>query len=213
MLQLLLNGQIRVFAVVLVAIVFSLTLHEFGHAVSARLLGDDTAERMGRMTLNPLAHIDPLGLLMVVLVGFGYAKPVPINPTRFRRPWAAAAVAAAGPLMNLLLAMGAINLLAWGAMSGSFTLSQPQIFILSIVAQINLLLMVFNLLPLGPLDGHYIMTWLLPSRLSAPYENFNTRYGAQVFLVLIVLSIIGLPIFHFLMSFSAALVPHLILVS
>ena len=213
MLQLLLNGQIRVFAVVLVAIVFSLTLHEFGHAVSARLLGDNTAERMGRMTLNPLAHIDPLGLLMVVLVGFGYAKPVPINPTRFRHAWAAAAVAAAGPLMNLLLAVGAINLLAWGAMSGSFTLSQPQIFILSIVAQINLLLMVFNLLPLGPLDGHYIMTWLLPTRISAQYENFNTRYGAQLFLVLIVLSIIGVPIFRFLMSFSAALVPHLILVS
>lgn len=211
MLQLLLNGEIRVFVVVLVAIVFSLVLHEFGHAMSAKLLGDDTAERMGRLTLNPLAHIDPVGLLMVVLVGFGYAKPVPINPVRFRQPWAAAVVAAAGPLMNLALAVVAINLLAWGATTGAF-LTQPQILILSILAQINLLLMLFNLLPLGPLDGHYIMTWLLPSRLSAHYENFNTHYGAQVFLVLIVLSILGLPIFHFLMRFSAALVPYLVFV-
>ncbi|HSB96668.1 MAG TPA: site-2 protease family protein, partial [Spongiibacteraceae bacterium] len=80
MLSLLLNGEVQVFITLLFAIVFSLTLHEYGHAKAATLLGDDTAERMGRLTLNPMAHIDPLGLLMVVIVGFGYAKSVPFNP-------------------------------------------------------------------------------------------------------------------------------------
>ena len=80
--ELLLQGQIALFATLLFAIVFSLTFHEFGHAASAKLLGDDTAEQAGRLTLNPIAHIDPLGLLMVVMVGFGYAKPVPVNPRR-----------------------------------------------------------------------------------------------------------------------------------
>ena len=80
MLALLLNGQIALFGILLLTIVMSLSLHEFGHAKMSTLLGDDTALRSGRLTMNPAAHIDPLGLLMVVLVGFGYARPVPFNP-------------------------------------------------------------------------------------------------------------------------------------
>ena len=109
MLQILLDGQVQLFVMILVAITFSLTLHEYGHAQSAKLLGDDTAQRMGRLTLNPIAHIDPVGLLMVIIVGFGWAKPVPIDIRNMKTPWGGAAVAVAGPLMNLLLAIVAIN--------------------------------------------------------------------------------------------------------
>lgn len=209
MLSLLLNGQALVFGIILVAIIFSLTLHEYGHARSAKWLGDDTAERMGRLTLNPAAHVDPVGLLMVVLVGFGYAKPVPISPNKMRQPWAGAAVAAAGPLMNLLLAILSVNLLLWGVKTGSFTFSDPPALALIILSKINLLLMLFNLIPLGPLDGHYIMSWFLPVRLRHPYDDFNNRYGSFVFIGLIILSLLGVPIFHFLMSFSAALIPYI----
>ena len=209
MLQLLFQGQYLVFFVILVAIIFSLSLHEFGHASFAWALGDDTAQRQGRLTLNPFSHIDPVGLLMVVLVGFGYARPVPINPNRLHGRWRAALVAAAGPLMNLLLAIVAINLLAWAATYNAFELTQQRVMALTILAQINLLLMLFNLMPLGPLDGHYIFSWFLPSDLRSRYDYFNARYGTQVFLVLIILSIVGIPIFRFLMHVSSWMVPFI----
>ncbi len=191
MLQLRYSGQYIIFATILVSIIFSLTFHEYGHAFSAKMLGDDTAQRMGRLTLNPIAHIDPMGLLMVVFVGFGYAKPVPTNPQKIKYPWGHAAVAAAGPLMNLLLAILAINILYLSSRSANVDLSEQQILFLSFMAQINMLLMLFNLIPFGPLDGHYIMSWLLPLKLRQKYDHYNGRYGAQLFLVLIVLSIFG----------------------
>lgn len=209
MLSLLLGGQILVFLILLAAIVLSLSLHEFGHAGAATLLGDETPRRLGRLTLNPAAHIDPIGLLMVVLIGFGYARPVPINPRNMRRPWGGAAVAAAGPLMNLLLAIAAVNLLAWADQSDTFALSEAAVFTLTLLAKINLLLMLFNLIPLGPLDGHFILSWWLPARLGALYDRLNLRYGTWLFLGLILLSIVGIPVFRFLMSVSSALLPYI----
>lgn len=210
MLQLIYGGQYFLFAAILVAIIFSLTLHEFGHASSAWLLGDNTAQQQGRLTLNPMAHIDPMGLLMVIFIGFGYARPVPTNPNRIRYSWGNAAVAAAGPAMNLLLAFVSINLLQYLAMGNNQGVSDQVIVFLSLMAQINLLLMLFNLLPFGPLDGHYIMSWLLPTRLRHQYDYYNNRYGAQLFLVLILLSIFGVPIFSSLMSLSQTLIPYLL---
>ena len=212
LIQLLFSGQYLIFATILVSIIFSLTLHEFGHAYSAKLLGDDTAQRMGRLTLNPLAHIDPMGLLMVMVVGFGYAKPVPTDPRRIKYSWGSAAVAAAGPFMNLLLAILAVNTLQLATVSSTFDLSNQSAFFLSFMAQINLLLMLFNLIPFGPLDGHYIMSWALPQKLRRQYDYYNGRYGGQLFLILIVLSIFGLPIFSRLMGFSRTLIPYLVFV-
>ncbi len=208
MLQLLSQGQYGVFALILFAIVFSLTCHEYGHAASAKWLGDDTAERAGRLTLNPVVHIDPMGLLMVVMLGFGYAKPVPVNPNRLRETWGSAAVSFAGPAMNLLLAILAVNLLALGQRSGTGIMSSDGVqLILIFLAQINLLLMLFNLIPLGPLDGHYIMEWLLPPRLSRKYSEFNNAYGSWLFIGLIALSILGIPIFSSLMRLSSSILP------
>ncbi len=212
MLQLLFSGEYIIFVTILVSIIFSLTLHEYGHASCAKVLGDDTAQRMGRLTLNPVAHIDPVGLLMVVLVGVGYAKPVPTNPRNIKYPWGSAAVAAAGPLMNLLLAILTINVLQFSYLSSTFDLSGQQILFLSFMAQINLLLMLFNLIPFGPLDGHYIMSWVLPQQLRQRYDYYNEKYGAQLFLILILLSVFGVPIFRFLMDFSQALIPYLVFV-
>lgn len=206
MLDLLAQGRYDVFILVLVAIVLSLTLHEFGHAITARILGDDTAERLGRLTLNPLSHIDPIGLLMVAAVGFGYAKPVPFNPNKLRLHWGSAVVAAAGPLMNLLLAIAAVNVLALAGSQG-WQLSSTQQTALVLMVHINLLLMLFNLLPLGPLDGHYIASKMLPPDLGRRYDAFNAQYGLWLFMGLIVLSILGFPIFDGLLILSNAIVP------
>ena len=202
------NGQVALFALLLGALVLSLTCHEFGHAFAAKRFGDDTAERAGRLTLNPLAHIDPFGLLLVVLVGFGYAKPVPTDPRNFRSRWADLWVAAAGPAMNLVLAVVAWNgFLLLRAADVGFAYTEGAVLLAQLLVLINLLLMVVNLVPIGPLDGHYILPYFLPRRLASAYRYYNARYGAMALMALIVLQLIGVPVFATLMALASALLP------
>jgi Zn-dependent protease len=214
MLNLLMQGQVVLFCIILIAIVISLTFHEFGHAATAKLYGDDTAQKAGRLTLNPLAHIDPMGLLMVALVGFGYAKPVPTNPRNFKSRWADLFVSAAGPAMNLLLAIVAINVFALGRVNGwSVTQSDGAEVFFMYLALINLTLLVFNLIPIGSLDGHYILPYFLPPKLARAYRDWNARYGNQVLMALILLSVFGIPVFDTILDFGDALLPYITFVS
>ena len=199
MITLLANGQIVTFVALLVTIIISLSFHEFGHAWSAKKFGDDTAERLGRLTLNPIPHIDPTGLLMIVLVGFGWAKPVPTDPRNFNSFWATFFIALAGPAANLLLAFLAINLFGLAvAYEITFLLSNGTITFFYWFTYINLLLMLFNLIPLGPLDGHYILPYFLPKKLSLLYRQVNQKFGGFAILGLVLLSYTGLPIFKYL---------------
>ena len=210
MINLLFGGQYMIFALLLIALVVSLSFHEFGHALVAKWHGDDTAQRAGRLTVNPLAHIDPVGLLMVVLVGFGYAKPVPTDPRNFRSATSDLWVAAAGPFMNFLLALSTWNLYL-ALRANGWDNAGAEVFF-ALLAQINLLLMVFNLIPLGPLDGHYILPHFLPARWARRYRQFNHRYGTGVFLALILLGIAGLPLFRYLAEFSIRLLGWITLI-
>ena len=203
MLSLLMQGQFAVFSLLLVALVLSLSFHEFGHALVAKWFGDDTAERAGRLTLNPVSHIDPIGLAMVAMLGIGYAKPVPTDPRNYRRPTADLWVALAGPGMNLLLALVTWNLYAWLWQSG--WRDQGPLVFFTLLAQINLLLMLFNLIPLGPLDGHYILPHLLPARWARVYRHANARFGTAIFLALVILSVAGLPLLSGLADLSRAM--------
>ena len=197
MIQLLVQQQYALFVLIAFALVFSLTFHEFGHGKVASLIGDDTAERAGRLTLNPIPHIDPLGLLMVLLIGIGYAKPVPADPRKFNTPWGTLLVAAAGPGMNLLLAFVTINVYALGLRSGlGFFQTEVAYFFFTYLALINMLLMLFNLLPVGPLDGSYILPYVLPRNIARRYLEMNQRYGAYLLLALIALNLLGFPIFE-----------------
>lgn len=208
MIQLLYQGQYALFLLILVALIISLSFHEFGHAYVAKCFGDDTAERAGRLTINPMAHIDPMGLMMVVFVGFGYAKPVPTNPRNFTSRWADLLVSAAGPGMNLVVAIVTINVYLMGVRLGWESLAEPAPqFFFVYLAQINLLLMVFNLIPLGALDGHYILPYFLPGTVAEKYRDLNSRYGNMVLLGLVALSIMGLPIFQNVFAISRTLLP------
>ena len=200
MIQLLWRGEYLIFVLLILALVLSLTIHELGHAMVAKWFGDDTAQRAGRITLNPIAHIDPMGLMMVIIVGFGFAKPVPTNPANFTSPQADLWVAAAGPAMNLLLAVGCWNLYILAYHAG-WTTPPVEIFF-TLLAQINLLMMIFNLLPIGPLDGHYIAPHLLPQRAARVYRYYNARFGAMVLLGLVVGSLLGLPLLSWLAQLS-----------
>ena len=208
MISLLFQGHVALFVLIVLALVISLSFHEFGHAAVAKLFGDDTAQRAGRLTINPIAHIDPMGLLMVIIVGFGYAKPVPTDPRNFNSRWADFFVSAAGPGMNLLVAAISLNFYLLTLNFGwEFMATQgPRLFFIYL-ARINLILMVFNLIPLGALDGHYILPYFLTRKWAAYYRYYNTRFGNAALMGLVLLSFVGLPVFAFVWALSAALLP------
>ena len=145
---------------------------------------------------------------MVMFLGFGYAKPVPTDPRNFTSRWADLLVSAAGPGMNLVVAFVTINAYLLGLNAGWSGLAAPgpQFFFIYL-AQINLLLMVFTLIPLGALDGHYILPYFLPRPMAERYRYYNARYGNMVLLGLVVLSIMGLPIFQSVLGISRNLLP------
>ena len=213
MLPLLFQGQFALFALIVIALVISLSFHEFGHAFVAKRFGDDTAERAGRLTVNPIAHIDPVGLFMVVAIGIGYAKPVPTDPRNFTSRFADLWVAAAGPFMNLVVAAVVLNAFVLLAKLGFGVVGSEgvQTFVAYLVG-INLVLMVFNLIPLGPLDGHYILPYFLPRTLARRYVYFNARYGALALLGLILLQFVGLPVFQTVMAVARFIEPFILLV-
>ena len=187
----------QVLIILAFCLIFALTFHEFGHAYTAHLCGDDTAKAAGRMTLNPLVHLDLFGSLMVLIVGFGYARPVPVNPNNYRVRNADFYIASAGPLMNLLL--GIIAAFLYGVLAqNSITIlaGVPLLFLLKLFIIINFNLFLFNLIPLGPLDGNSVFPHFLPANLRIRFQHWNFRYGSYVLIGLVLLSIL-------LPSFSA----------
>jgi Zn-dependent protease len=192
---------------VLVLIV-AFTIHEFAHAWSATQFGDDTPRLNGRLTLNPLAHLDPVGSMVLLLAGFGWAKPVPVNPYTLQRrsPSAYMWVALAGPLSNLMLAILAALLFrfefasiyeAFAPSSGIF----PNFSrILIEFVSINLILMVFNLIPLAPLDGEKVLSYLAPPGLSGMLDIIRP-YGPIILITLVFVGpMIGLNIFGWIIG-------------
>jgi Zn-dependent protease len=210
--SLIMQGRIEIAIMLILAIVISLSFHEFGHAWTAKKFGDNTAERMGRLTLNPIAHIDPIGLLMVATIGFGYAKPVPTDPRNFNSPKASLWISAAGPGMNLILAFIFMNLLVASRIYQIDFLSGagPQYF-LEIMTFINIILMLFNLIPIGPLDGHYILPYFLTKEHAYKYVRWNEQYGSMLLFGLIGLSMLGVPIFSVLMNFARDIAGFLVI--
>ena len=187
----LLNLPPQVLIILVFCLIFALTFHEFGHAYTAHLCGDDTAKAAGRMSLNPLVHLDLFGSLMVLIVGFGYARPVPVNPNNYRVRNADFYIASAGPLMNLLL--GIIGAFLYGILAqNSITIlaGVPLLFLLKLFIIINFNLFLFNLIPLGPLDGNSVFPHFLPPNLRIRYQHWNFRYGSYVLIGLVLLSIL-----------------------
>ena len=181
----------QVLIILAFCLIFALTFHEFGHAYTAHLCGDDTAKAAGRMTLNPLVHLDLFGSLMVLIVGFGYARPVPVNPNNYRVRNADFYIASAGPLMNLLL--GIIGAFLYGILAqNSITIlaGVPLLFLLKLFIIINFDLFLFNLIPLGPLDGNSVFPHFLPPNLRIRYQHWNFRYGSYALIGLVLLSIL-----------------------
>lgn len=176
------------FIVWAVAIIIALTVHEFSHALVANKLGDQTAERMGRLTLNPLAHLDPVGFLMLVVAGFGWGRPVPFNPYNLRAGrLGPVLVAFGGPLANLILFFVSGALLRALVTTTSFGGGNLLVVFLYLLMLINGVLFVFNLIPIPPLDGSKFLFALM----SAPKYDHARRMlevrGPMILLGLIIL--------------------------
>ena len=184
--------------IILPVLLFSLTIHEMAHAVTADWYGDPTARRLGRISLNPLVHLDPVGSVVLPLMAFyfggfifGWAKPVPVNTANLqnhRRDFLV--IAAAGPASNIVMAIGASALL--GLVPGGLGAAEgtPAVLatLLLFMVQFNLVLAVFNMLPIPPLDGGNVLAGLLPETLAASYDRLIRPFG---FLILIVLMATG----------------------
>ncbi|MBQ9687216.1 MAG: site-2 protease family protein [Oscillospiraceae bacterium] len=172
-----------------------ITLHELSHGLVAYRLGDDTAKNAGRLTLNPLRHLDPMGLLMMVVFRFGWAKPVPVNMFRFKNPKRGMAITAlAGPLSNVvitlvfLLLYGALYIPLEGSAAGEYFLEM-----LELTAYISLGFAVFNMLPFPPLDGSKVLFSLMSDEGYRKLMRYE-RYGSLALLLLVWTGILGRPL-------------------
>ncbi|MDE2843236.1 MAG: site-2 protease family protein [Chloroflexota bacterium] len=187
---------VRLTVLVIFALLTAITVHEFSHSLIATVLGDGTSRSLGRLSLNPIRHLDPSGAVMMLVVGFGWGKPVPVNHHLLRGPWGMTLVAAAGPLSNLALAFLVaipvkLGLLGWSApglyrathvLSGG--MREALTDIAGVVIFFNVLLAVFNLIPIYPLDGSRVLGGLLPDSMADSYAKFE-RFGPLLLLGII----------------------------
>ncbi|USN53742.1 MAG: site-2 protease family protein [Candidatus Nomurabacteria bacterium] len=187
-----------IFLIYLGAIIVPIALHEFAHALSATMQGDPTPKAMGRLTFNPLAHIDPMGILLLLIAGFGWGKPTPFNPINLKNPrlgtvW----VALAGPLSNLIQIIVFGIFLKFVAFLGP---SNYLVIFLAALLQINIILMLFNLIPIPPLDGSKVLFGFLPPSTLEFQARFE-RIGPLVLLgIIIVDQFTGIGVFHWIFS-------------
>ncbi|MBF2687481.1 site-2 protease family protein [Listeria welshimeri] len=169
---------------VLVTLLIAFTIHEWAHALVALAFGDDTAKNQGRLSLNPLVHIDLLGMLMILIAGFGWAKPTPVNRFKLKkRRLGSVLVSLAGPISNLLLAIVGVGLYALFLNYSFFTYGSITETFLMIFVELNLVLFVFNLIPIPPLDGYQILVEFLPMSARVKLEPVE-RYAMLIFLII-----------------------------
>ena len=161
------------FVAFVVALILGITVHEFAHAWVANRSGDPTARVEGRLTLNPFAHLDPLGTLFLFLVGFGWGRPVPINPIYFRNKSDELKVAFAGIVMNILAALILAIPIRIALMHGQLIESSMILSFLDIIVELNIILAAFNLLPIPPLDGSHLVEYFLSDQAKQTYNQFG----------------------------------------
>ena len=186
---------------VVIALVLAFTVHEFAHAYVAYKFGDSTAKDQGRLTLNPIQHLDPIGTILILVAGFGWARPVPVKRSRFKNPrLAGVLVSVAGPLSNFLIAFIAFGIFYFFVgVTGVSGIPSFVIDLLQMIVELNILLFVFNLLPFPPLDGYRIIEDLSPNHVRAKLSQYE-QYGILLFLILVITPLDQYTIWPFLQT-------------
>ena len=206
----LLSSNPTVFILVAVSLIFALCVHEFSHGIIAYHYGDDTAYKNGRLTLNPLNHLDPIGSLMILFIGFGYAKPVPVNPYNLNNPrMDMIKVAAAGPISNFILSFFGVILFTLFFKIGIITEHIETFFLFFI--RINIYLALFNLIPIYPLDGGQIFGNFISKYNPKIFQQLN-EYGPKILLAVIFVGLVAqFSIIHLLIEPPTRVIIHLFL--
>jgi Zn-dependent protease len=190
------NFDLGYFLMTITVLILSITVHEWAHAVTADAMGDPLPRSQGRVTLWPLAHLDPAGTVMMVFTviagfGLGWGKPVQSNPgayTRFSRRVAGFLVVVAGPLSNLFIATVLSQIIRWGVVRDEFYFTW-----LHIAVQMNIGLCLFNLLPIAPLDGSKLLAYSLPPAMGDSFLRYAEKYGPMLLLILVMAPALGIP--------------------
>jgi Zn-dependent protease len=187
--------SIQTLVITIPVFLLALTVHEFAHGWVANMLGDPTARLQGRLTLNPIAHLDPIGTLAIVFIGFGWARPVPVDSRYLKRPQRdMMLIAAAGPASNLLLAIASafcVRMIPWTASGPEWLwLLKPVLLMLYTSVGANVILAVFNLLPIPPLDGSRVLSGLLPLRQAISFNRLEP-YGSIIIFLLFVTGVMN----------------------
>lgn len=192
----------------LVPSLICITLHEVSHGLVAYKFGDDTAKAAGRLTLNPLKHLDPMGLLMMLVFHVGWAKPVPVNMFRFSRPKQGMAITAlAGPVSNLIIAIVFMFLYGVGYIPlGMSAVGGYFLLMLQLTAYISLGLAVFNLIPISPLDGSKVLFALMPDEKYYKLMRYE-KYGSIIMFALVATGVLGQPLSAAIDALYALLIP------
>lgn len=186
-----------VFIALIVALLIGITVHEYAHAWTANYLGDDTARLMGRLTLNPLKHLDLIGSIMILIIGFGWGKPVPYNPNKIQDPNGSIKVALAGMTANLLVAFILGLAIRLGTFYGIGIENSPILSFIDIIIAVNLMLIAFNIIPIPPLDGSKIIENSLSYESILRYEQI----GPMVLLAIVAIQyIFNMPILFTVME-------------
>lgn len=209
------NFDLGMFALNMVALIFSLTVHEFGHAWTSSYFGDDTARLLGRVSLSPVTHVDPVGTLLFPAIAFatgapllGWARPVPVNPVRWRGNWRVANfwVSSAGVILNLAIAVSAAIVLRVMMATGAYMRGDEPtglVLFLLVLFTLNIVLFVFNLLPIPPLDGGRILSSILPDEFQ-PALNAIAQYGFVILFAAMFMGVFS-GIFRVVMPIARAL--------
>ena len=182
---------------ILPGIILGLTFHEYAHAKVASMMGDNTAKELGRVSLNPLRHIDIIGFICLIVVGFGWGKPVPVNPYNLsgkNRKFKEVAISAAGVIMNLVLAILLAIVLTWIGVHHPALYNGNGIYLYDVLyyaMYINIVLMIFNLIPIPPLDGFNVLSELTGIDNTPAYDKM-LQYGSIILIILLVFNIIDL---------------------
>ncbi|PLX25708.1 site-2 protease family protein [Candidatus Parcubacteria bacterium] len=190
----------QMFLIVVMAIVYALTIHEFSHAAAATYLGDNTAKYNGRLNLNPMSHLDVFGTLMLLFAGFGWGKPVPVNTHNLRwRKWGDSVVSLAGPFSNFI--SGFIFILIYKGLSGVLPWDNLVFVFLIYLIFVNFILGIFNLIPIPPLDGSHVLFNLISDK----YADFKRKFainGPWILLILLIMdNFLGFNIFGHIFGF------------
>ena len=187
-------------------LVYAITIHEFAHVLSAKLQGDDTGERLGRLTLNPLAHLDPIGTLLIFFIGFGWGKPAPYNPNNLSdRKWGPVWVGLSGPLSNILSGVVFAFIARFLVQFNAVGAESPVIFFFDLLSLLNFAFTFFNLIPIPPLDGSKLLLALIPDSHYELKHAMETR-GSMIFIFLMMISITsGFHIFDFIWTLGSAI--------